>query len=144
MNEEEVKVTSEEEVKANTMDLYIGQSKVVKTEPNGMFIHYETEDGRSGLVHFEQYNSMAKEAAYDDDYIMVYKWAPVSAKILKLLLEVNMPMSDLNFITKQVQQSVIDNYEKAVAKKFGRQLTDHVRLSQLDEVLKTDTELIVE
>lgn len=135
---------NEEEVKENLADLYIGQSKVVKTEARGVFVHYETEDGRSGYVHHEQYNSMAKIAPYDEEYILVYKWAPVSAKILKILLEVDMPMSDMNFVTKQVQQSIVDNYEKAVSKKFGRSITDHIRLSQLDEVLKSSTEIIVE
>lgn len=145
MSEENASVIpTEEEVKANVVDLYIGQGKVIKTEPRGQFVHYELEDGRSGLAHFEQYNSMTKEQPYNEEYAIVYKWAPVSAKILKLLLEVDMPMSDMNFVTKQVQQSIIDNYEKAVAKTFGRQLTDHIRLSQIDSVLKTTTELIKE
>lgn len=145
MSEENNVETPVEESKLEKADQYVGQSRIVSSEPreNG-FVHYDLEDGRSGLVKYDQFNSMAREAAYDDQMVMVYKWAPVSAQILKCLLDYRMPMSDLNFVTRQVQESIVENYEKAVSKLFKRQLTDHVRLDQVNEVLKTTTELIKE
>lgn len=126
-------------------EYYIGSSKVVKVEPQAEnWVHYDLEDGRSGLVRQEQFDAMRRTESYQDEMVMVYKWGPVTSRILQVLLEFDMPMSDMNFVVKQVNQSVIDNYEKAVSKLFKRQLTDHIRLSQIDEVLKTSTEVIKE
>lgn len=124
---------------------FIGSGKVVKmeTRDNG-FVHYELDSGIVGLVKSDQYDNMVKGAAYDGQMVMVLKWSPVTAQILKLLLDYQLPMSDMNFVSKQMQQSIVDNYEKACSKLFKRQSTDHVRISQIDEVLKTNTDLIIE
>lgn len=147
MSEEEIKTEAEVVTPEapKEPERFIGSSKVIKDESreNG-FIHYETEDGRSGLVKPDQFNNMVRKVAYDDQLVMVYKWQPVTAKVLQIMLDYDVPMADYNFIVKQISQSIVENYEKATSKLYKRQLTDHVRFSQIDEVLKTTTELIVE
>lgn len=139
MSEEEK--TSE----AVIVDQYIGASKVVKTEPRDKdFVHYELADGRTGLVRFDQLNSMEKDQPYEDGLIISYKWMPVNNQIYKILSEYDMPMSDLGFIIKQLHASVVENADKASAKLFKRQSTDNVRLSQVNEIIESKTELIVE
>jgi len=138
-------VESNTEVEPVVVDLFIGSSKVVKTEvKENDFIHYELEDGRSGFVKVDQYENMAREQAYDDQFVRVYRAQPISAKCLQVLLDYNIPLNEVDFNVKQIAQSIDDSYEKAVSKLFKRQLTDHIRVGQVDEVLKTNTELIKE
>lgn len=125
------------------VDLFVGSSKVVKTEvKENDFIRYELEDGRSGVVKVEQYESMAKEQAYEDGLIMSYKWMPASNQMYKLLAENGMAMGEMNFVVKQLQAAILENYEKAASKLFKRQITDQVTLQQVNEVIESKTELI--
>jgi len=124
---------------------FIGSSKVKSVVPQSEnWVRYELEDGRSGLVRQEQFDSMKRDSAYGDEYVIVYKWSPLTAEILKLALMYDIPIGETNFISKQFEQTMVDNYEKAVSKMFKRSITEHIRISQLDEIIKTTTELIKE
>lgn len=126
-------------------EYFIGSSKVKSVVPQAEnWVHYDLEDGRMGLVRQEQFDSMKKEAAYDDGFVVVYKWLPLTAEMLKLALAYDVPMGEADFVTKQFGQSFSDSYEKAVSKMFKRSITEHIRISQIDEILKSDTELIKE
>ena len=128
-----------------TPAVYIGTKKVTSTEaPKEGWTKYTLEDNRTGLVTDEQFASMKSDTAYEDGKVVVKQWSPVTVKVLKLLLEVDMPMGDLDFIVFQIKESVLNNASKAVSKKFSRALENDIRLSQIDAVLKTDTELIKE
>lgn len=122
---------------------YIGQQKIVLADsPKEGWIKYGLEDNKTDLVTVEQFNNMKSETAYDDGQVRVKKWIPITAKMLKILLEAEMPMGEKDFVMMQLNESIFLNYEKAVAKLFKRKDTDSVRFSQAHEVLQSTTELI--
>lgn len=122
---------------------YIGTQKVVLADtPKEGWVKFTLEDKRSDLVTVEQFNSMKSDVPYDDGQVRVKKWVPVTAKMLKTLLEADMPMGDREFVMMQLEESIVLNYKKAVSKSFKRKDTEEIRFSQVHEVLQTTTELI--
>lgn len=124
---------------------YVGQSKVVTADlPKEGWVKYGLENGKSGFVTVEQFNNMKSETPYEEEMVRVRKWTPVTAKLLFVLLEADIPMGEVDFVVAQMKQSVLDAYAKATSKLYKRKDEDLVRYSQLHEVIKSDTPFIEE
>ena len=123
--------------------LFIGTKLATKIVRDGDVVFY-TPDGENmpRKATALQFDSMASELPYDDAEVQVRRWKPVVAKLLSILLEEDMQLGDKDFILTRLEESLIKNYNDAVAKLFKRKHISFIRLSQLDEVLKQDSEMV--
>lgn len=121
--------------------VYVGSSKVletVKLDSGNIRVTLFEPQGVPPVLDFtpEQYDSVKSETPYADAQISVRKWRLSVAKMIQILLEANMEMGDMQFVIGRLRDSLIANYGKAVAKKFGAVDEDRITLQQVDEVLQ--------
>ena len=117
--------------------LYIGSQQVTEVypHPDGKMVAYVLANNERGELTTEQFAVVAKPTAYDDGRVSVEKWKPTVKKIMEILLEDRMRLMDKDFILQQVDNTIVHNYEKAVAKMFGAEFVEYISLPMLDAVL---------
>lgn len=132
---------------------YIGQHEVVKADmPKEGWISYTimfpnmegVEEEVTSSVLVEQFEAMKSEEPYPDGEVAVREWKACLSELMGVILKYDIQMADRDFITNQLNSSITENYRKAAAKLFKRKHIDFVRMSQIDEVLKSDTEFLPE
>lgn len=122
---------------------YIGELAVtleIRDDQNGIVTYKLGEGAKEVVVTTEQYDSMVSQTAYPDGQISIRKWKPTIKKVLEILLSSGMEMVDKDFIIQQVDNSLIENYNRAVAKLFGVDHPYHIKVAHIDEVLKMGAE----
>lgn len=123
--------------------VFIGSSRVTKTEilPSGLIRAYLHEpSGVPPELDFtaEQYEAVKSATPYEDGRISIKKWNMFIAKTILLLMENNMQMGDMSYVLGRLRESLQNNFEIGVAKKFGVKDQDFITLQQIDEVLKSN------
>ena len=122
---------------------FIGTKLATKILTDGNDVFY-TPDGEDvpRKASQEQFASMVSELPYDDAEVQLRRWKPVVAKMLGVLLEADMQLGDKDFVLNRLEESLIKNYNDAVAKLFKRKHISFIRLGQIDEILKQDSEMV--
>lgn len=129
---------------------YIGQNEIIKADiPREGWITYtimfpnmkgELEE-LVETVSIEQFDAMKSETPYEDGQVPVRQWNGLISELLKTLLKYDIRMGDKDFIVQRLDASIKENFKKATAKLYKRKHNDFVRFSQIDEILKSDTEM---
>jgi len=123
--------------------VYIGTKAVTKILHDGDIVFYTpVGEDMPRKTTLSQFSSMVSELPYDDAEVQLRRWSPVVSKLLGILLEADMQLGDRDFVLNRLDESLTKNYNDAIAKMFKRKHISFVRLSQIDEILKQDSELI--
>lgn len=118
------------------MSKYIGTKKIVDQQPEAEgLVTYKLEDGTNATVRADQFESMAKEEAYEDGMVRVYKWNPAVSKVMEILLAYDMTLLEKDFVINRIDATIIENYGKAAAKLFGSDFEHNIKLSQIHKAL---------
>lgn len=135
----------------NAKKYYVGQQEVTKADyPKEGWVQYtiqypnmkgELED-ITETVTVEQFDAIKSETPYENGLVAVKMWNGLISELLAVLLKHDIRMGDKEFIIQRLDQSIVENYRKATAKLFKRKHGDFVRFSQVDEILKSDTEML--
>ena len=126
-----------------TEKLYYGSSEVVsETEKDGLIEITVAEVDSKGenykyLLTKHQRDATVLPEAYADGQVSVKKWAATTAKILQILIDDNMQVSDRSFILQQVENNLDLKWRDAIGKLFGVDDINKVSLRQVDETLKS-------
>lgn len=126
-----------------TETLYYGSAEVIsETEKDGLIEIETSEVDAMGKNYKYLLTPHQKEAtvlpeAYADGQVSVKKWAATTAKILQILIDDNMQVSDRSFIIQQVENNLDLKWRDAIGKLFGVDDINKVSLKQVDETLKS-------
>lgn len=142
MADEEIKEATEAETPKEEVAFYIGASRVLSTD----------QDTETGMVKYvlegsemvwectlDQYKSMADTQPYPDGEVRIRKFTAMVKAVMQIFLENNIQMGDKDFVIQRIDETIVQNYQIAVAKALGRRHTSFVTFKQLDEILKKDT-----
>lgn len=126
---------------ADEITLYVGAHKIASSDQDAKtgMVKYKLEGSeRIWMCTLDQFKAIADTKPYPDGDMRERKLKTLVKSLLEVLLEHNVQYEDLGYILNTVKMSLESNYDKAVAKLFGRQHPDHIDLKQIDEVLKKD------
>jgi len=131
-----VEVTPAEEVKK----IYVGKHAVAQvipqTQTETVAVIYE--DNSHDEFTAEQWEAVMADAPYDDALIPIKKWTPALTQILEILQKNKMVLGDKDFVLNRLDQSLVNNYQKAVNKYFGVEHVSQISLDMIDVALKND------
>lgn len=114
---------------------YIGQLKVREYNEVEGKVSYLLEDSSGAIVTREQFDSMVKNAPYDDGMVRVNKWLPAVREIMEILLKNDMTLIEKDFVTGRIDATIIQNYEDAAAHAFGADYEHNISLSMIHKIL---------
>jgi hypothetical protein len=127
-----------EKTKSETKELFVGSKKVanfhVSTGTNLVGVLYE--NGQSEDFTAEQWEGVRSETAYDDGLVAINKYEGLIKRIIREMLESRVDIKSKDWILDRVDQTIVGNYQKAVAKCFGVPKREDITLYQIDATLK--------
>lgn len=116
---------------------YIGASSITTDEIIDGIHHITLSDGSLEYLTHDQFVAVISPEPYKDGEITLRKWKPTVSGIMQLLLDANMQMNDKDWLMSRIDQTLVENFKTAVAKKFGVRQYDNISLKAIDEVLKS-------
>lgn len=118
--------------------LYIGKEKVkeyVVSEGTNL-VGVLLENGKNEDYTNEQWANLKSEEPYEDGLISVRKHEKVMQRMIKEMVDSRVTLGERGWILERIDQSIHENYSKAVSKVFGVPFQEKIMLAQIDQTLK--------
>lgn len=116
--------------------LFIGSKAVIDYNEEDMKVKFVLDDGSGDTITKDQFETIARPARYDDGMVRVYKWNSAVIEIMGVLLKNNMKLIEKDFVTQQIDSTIVQNYQRAAAELFGASHEELITLESIDKVLK--------
>jgi hypothetical protein len=115
--------------------LFIGSKKVTEFNEIGDKVQYSLEDATQFTVFKDQFDSMAKEQAYDDGMTNIYKFKPVVKEYVKVFLKYDLNLQEIPYSIHRLNDAVDRMIDGSFAEKYGVQFKDHIKFKDLSDTL---------
>ena len=119
--------------------LYVGSDLVTDLDDSvDGKVSVTTDSGSKYTFTVSQWDSVQSAIPYEDTAIYFRKWKGTVAKILAILTEEGLQMSELSYIATLIQSSVNENKERAICRLLGVEHQNYLSLQQIDAILKSE------
>ena len=115
--------------------LFIGSKKVTEINELEGKVQYSLEDATQFTVFKDQFDSMAKEQAYDDGMINVFKFKPIVQAYVGVFMKYNLSLQEIPYSISRLNDAMDRIIDGSIAEKYGVKYKDDIKFSQLSETL---------